>query len=77
MRLSIGVTHERMGCAVDMHGTGAAQRHATAEFRAGHAEHVAQHPEKRRIPVDIDTVPVAVDVDGEGHGVLSFSINVI
>jgi hypothetical protein len=42
------------GAAVDMQGAGAAQRYAAAEFRAGHAEPVAQHPEQRRIAVDID-----------------------
>ena len=35
--------------AVEMHRAGAAQRHAAAEFRAGHAEHVAQHPKQRRV----------------------------
>ena len=43
--LSIGVMQERVGDAVDMHGAGAAQRHAAAELGAGHAEHVAQHPQ--------------------------------
>ena len=37
-----------------MDRTGAAQCHAAAELRAGHAQHVAQHPEQRRIAVDID-----------------------
>jgi hypothetical protein len=32
------------GDAVDMHGAGATERHAAAEFGASHAEHVAQHP---------------------------------
>src|SRR6516164_6355961 len=32
------------GSAVDMYRAGATQRHAAAEFCAGHAEHVAQHP---------------------------------
>src|SRR5262245_6787954 len=58
------------GDAVDMHGAGAAQRQAAAELGAGHAEHVAQHPEERRVAVDIDAVGAAVDFDGEGHGVL-------
>ena len=52
--LSIGVMQERVGDAVDMHRAGAAQRHAAAELRAGHAEHVAQHPQQRRVAVDID-----------------------
>src|SRR5215831_1746724 len=58
--------------AVDMHRAGATQRHAAAELRARHAEHVAQHPEQRRVAVDIDAVRAAVDFDGEGHGMLSF-----
>ena len=56
------------GDTVDMHRAGAAQRHAAAEFRAGHAEHVAQHPEERRVAVDIDAVRSSVDFDREGHG---------
>jgi hypothetical protein len=56
------------GDAIDMHGAGAAQRHAAAELRAGHAEHVAQHPQERRIAVDIDAVCVPVDFDVKSHG---------
>ena len=41
---------------------------AAAEFRAGHADHVAQHPEQRRIAVDIDGVVHAIDVDRVGQG---------
>src|SRR5262249_20447621 len=37
--------------------------------------HVAQYPEQRRVAIDIDGVRVAVDFNGEGHGVLSFSNN--
>src|ERR1700719_604686 len=55
-----------------MHRAGAAKRHAAAELRAGHAQHIAQHPEKRRVAVDIDYVCRSVDFDGEGHGVFSF-----
>src|SRR3989442_30954 len=42
--------------SVDMHGAGAAKCNAAAEFGAGHTEHVAQHPEERRVGIDIDTV---------------------
>ena len=70
--LSIGVMQERVGHAIEMHRAGAAERHAAAELRAGHAQHVAQHPEQRRVAVDIDAVRAAVDFDGEGHGVFSF-----
>jgi hypothetical protein len=55
------------GSPVQMHGAGAAQRPAATEFRAGHAEHVAQHPKQRGVPVDIGLVIVAVDFDFEGH----------
>jgi hypothetical protein len=61
------------GDAIHMHRAGAAQRHAAAEFGAGHAQHVAQYPEERRISVDIDVMHLAVDVDGEGHGMLLYS----
>ena len=60
------------GDAVDMHGAGAAERHAAAELRAGQAEHVAQHPEEWRVAVNIDAVCVPVDFNGEGHGISSF-----
>jgi hypothetical protein len=55
-----------------MHGAGAAQRGATTEFGAGHAENVSQHPEQRRIGVDIDTVPGSVNTDRESHRGFSF-----
>ena len=57
-------------CAVDMHGAGAAYGNTAAEFGAGHAEHVAQHPEQRRIAVDIDRPVDAVDLDRRGHSYL-------
>src|SRR5258705_12967706 len=56
--------------AVDMHGAGAAERHAAAELRAGHAEYVAQHPEERRVAVDIDHPIDAVDLNCGGHSYL-------
>jgi hypothetical protein len=55
------------GAAVDMHSAGAAERHAAAELRAGHAEHVTQHSEKRRVAVDIDGVIHAVDLNRRSH----------
>ena len=58
-----------------MHGASATQRHAAAELRAGHAQHVAQHPKKWRVAVDVNAMRLTVDYDGEGHGVLSFSTN--
>src|SRR5260221_7391224 len=53
--------------AVDVHRTRAAQRHAAAEFRAGHPEHIAQHPQQRRVVVDIDAAGFAVDRQSLWH----------
>src|SRR6266850_2860247 len=55
------------GGTVEMHGTGAAQRHATAELRARHAEHVTQNPQQRRVPIDVDAARGSVNVDGKAH----------
>ena len=44
-----GSLHERVGCAVDVHGAGAAQRHAAAVLGAGEVQVVAQDPEQRRV----------------------------
>src|SRR5215475_11259664 len=60
------------GDAVDMHSAGAAQRHAASELRPGHAEHIAQDPEQRRIAIHIDAVCGSVDFDGKGHDAVSF-----
>jgi hypothetical protein len=55
---------------VDMHRAGPAERHAAAEFRTRHAEHIAQHPEQRRIAVDIDGMNAPDDLYGIRHGPL-------
>src|SRR5712671_2484295 len=55
------------GDTVEMHGAGAAERHAAAELRAGHAEHIAQHPQERGVAVNIDRPIDAVDLDRGGH----------
>src|SRR5208282_5643497 len=49
--------------AVDMHGAGATLRDTAAEFRASQTDHVAQHPEKRRIGLDIYLSGCFVDFD--------------
>src|SRR5581483_2097970 len=46
-------THRR---AVDVHGAGTALRDAAAVFRAGEADILTDHPEQRRIRVDIDVL---------------------
>jgi hypothetical protein len=58
------------GDAVEMHRAGAAERHTAAELSAGHAQHVAQRPEERRVAVNIEAVRVTVDLNREGHGYL-------
>jgi hypothetical protein len=56
--------------AVNVNSTGAAQCGTTAEFGAGHAEHIAQHPQQRGVVVNVDIVRGSVDFDGMGHGFL-------
>src|SRR5262249_12029877 len=63
--------------AVDMHGARAAQRHAATELGAGHAEHVAQHPQERRVAVDVDAVRSAVDFDPESHRSLLLAAKIV
>src|SRR5262249_58977725 len=60
------------GRAVEVHRASAAESLAAPEFRAGHAEHVAQHPQERRVPIDIDALHLAVYVEPD-HGVLRCS----
>src|SRR5258708_2595431 len=48
-------------------GCGLLASNAAADLRAGHAEHVAQHPEERRVAVGIDAVCIPVDFNAEGH----------
>src|SRR5262245_5582048 len=55
------------GGPVDMHRAGAAERHATAELRAGHAKDVTKHPQQRRIAVNLSDAITAIDVDFEAH----------
>src|ERR1700724_4568752 len=41
-----------------------------AELRAGHSKHVAQHPEERRVAVDIDRPIGTVALDCDAHAYL-------
>src|SRR5229473_791533 len=52
----------------------AAKRHATAELGAGHAEHVAQHPEQWRVLIDIYGTGSAIYGDCVGHLSLQMSL---
>jgi hypothetical protein len=49
---------------------GAAERHAAAELRAGHAEHVTPTQSSGRVAIDIDAVIHAIDFDPERYGCL-------
>src|SRR5258708_121008 len=51
-----------------MHGARAALCDTAAEFRAGQTDHVAQHPEERRIGLDIDLSRCSVDFDCDHRG---------
>src|SRR6516225_1186972 len=51
------------GVAIDMHGAGAAQRHAAAEFCAGKPELVPQIPEQRHRRIAVARLVLAVDAE--------------
>ncbi len=64
--LSIVVMQERMARSVHMDRAGTAQRHAAAELRAGHAEHIAQAPTAAAYPPSTSTLcAYPIDADGE------------
>ena len=52
---------------VDVHRAGAAQCNSAAELGARQPKHVAQHPEQRRVPIDISLVLRSIDFDANGH----------
>ena len=62
---STGILRRLTGCGNDRIGDGGndGRSPALAHSAAGHAEHVAQHPQERRIAVDIDGPNGAVDLD--------------
>src|SRR5712691_9070069 len=53
--------------AIDMDRASAAQSEAATELRAGHSEHIAKHPEQRRVVVEIDAAGFAVDCQRMWH----------
>src|SRR6266446_7711418 len=53
--------------AIKMDRARTAQSEAATEFRAGHSEHIAQHPEQRRVVVDIDAAGFTVDCQRLWH----------
>ena len=52
----------------DMHGAGAAERRAAAEFGAGQADLVAQEPKQRQRRIAVIALARAVHVDGNHPG---------
>src|SRR5262252_8388005 len=50
--------------------TGATLGNAAAVFGAGHAKHIAQHPEEGGFARDVDVVLRSINADREGHDVL-------
>ena len=48
---------------VDVNRARPAQAHAAAEFRAGHAEHVAQGPQQRHVVGNIEVAGLSVYVE--------------
>ena len=51
-----GVMQDRVASPSMMHGAGAAQTRAAAEFRSDHAEFVAQRPQKGHVRLDVERV---------------------
>src|SRR6266481_7593027 len=51
-----------------MHGASTAERHAAAEFRAGHVQRVAKHPKQRHVRADFNGLGLAVQSESDGHG---------
>ena len=56
------------GFSIDVNGAGAAERHAAAEFSAGHTERVAEYPEQGHFGTDVDRLGFSVQGEGDGHG---------
>src|SRR3974377_1830254 len=51
------------GASADMHGAGAAHADSAAELGAGQTDRVADHPEERRVVLDIPRHGSAVDLE--------------
>jgi hypothetical protein len=60
------------GFPVDMYGASAASRNAAAVLGSCHVETVAEHPQQRRVPVDVDGLPLPVHLKFDRHENLSF-----
>jgi hypothetical protein len=45
-----------------MHRTGATHAYAASEFRAGEADYIADHPQQRRVVLDINRDRPAIDL---------------
>ena len=58
-----------------MNGACAALGDTAAKFRAGQTDHIAKHPEERRIGFDVDLPGCSVDLDDDHCGLLPASNN--
>src|SRR4029434_2511487 len=56
---------------VDVHGAGAAKRHAAAELAASEPELVPQRPQQWRLAGHVDALAFAVDVECDHRALLS------
>jgi len=64
--------------AVDVHSAGSAQRHTASEFRPGHIQDIAQHPEQRHIRTDIrQRLGFSIQLESDGHGVLLRQMDIL
>jgi hypothetical protein len=65
MARAVDIAHPRLtrasGRPIDMNGTCAAERLATAELGAGHASNIPQIPKKRHLRIAIKIVSPSVD----------------
>ncbi len=59
------MTQERIGCAVEMHGAGAALREAATEMRIVEADVVTKSVEQRHVGIGFDRMVAAVHIDRE------------
>ena len=56
--------------SVDVHGAGTALHDAAPEFRPGHIEGVAKHPQERHILADVHRLSFSVESESDDHRVL-------
>jgi len=52
---------ERVATPFTLHRAGTAHAQAAPELRASHAQHIAQHPQDRRVAIDVDRPVDSID----------------